>query len=69
MKTDTGAGILTILMLLWIVYALLIGVRLVALGATGSLSWPFSWRELEIAGGLAIASAVVAFFTWIHDWE
>ena len=65
-KTDKEAAALTVILLAWSAYLFLLGIRLIALGA-GVLSWPFSWRELEIAGGFAIISAIASFFIWIHE--
>jgi hypothetical protein len=61
------AAILTVLLLLWLAYLGVVGIRLIVLGIAGSISVPFSWRELEIAGGALIVSAIVAFFVYIHD--
>jgi hypothetical protein len=58
-----------VILLLWAVYFLMVGMRLVVLGLAAGLDWPFSWRELELVGGLAIISLVASFLIYIQDWE
>lgn len=66
---DIEASILTALLLGWISYLFVVTLRLIILGCTGHVYWPwqFSWNELEIAGGSLILSAIVAFFVYIRD--
>jgi len=64
---ERKAGAMAVIVRTWVVYFIVVGLRLIVLGGTGKLmAMNFSWRELEVALGAFIISSVIFFLLSIE---